>query len=105
MEEPVKKLTKEQYQTWWIKILEHRISKAKTAEAEDKYTLMQKDLEIFRLRSAIFKENSKTLKEQEELKLKEYEEYRDTLSKELDLDLKSGTFAFDEITYEIKKIE
>lgn len=80
-----------------------RIARSKTSEAEDRHQMMQKDIEISRLRAAIFKQNSQTFKEQEELKVKEYQDYKKQLEIEYAMDI--SNCSFDEVTYEIKKLE
>lgn len=95
------KLTELQLIKWQHKLLE--VDKSKLALlAEERYlALLEKDLEIARLKSSIFKHNLDNKRGLVELKKQEYAKCLDSLEKEVGFKLE-GNFV-DDVTLEVRE--
>lgn len=104
MENPeVKKLTPSQYWEWRSKIEELLHGELKVRHARQTYSLMEKDIEIAKLRTAIYKQTLKVHEDNQVETKKSYDELKKRLEDELGVSL-NGT-AIDEITFEIRPLE
>ena len=97
------KMKPSQYWEWKAKVTEVQFKEAKQLAEIRQFEIMQKDLEIARLRAMAFKNALHEHKINSDQAKKEYQEFREELSKKLGFDLKDCIV--DEISFEVKKLE
>jgi histone H3/H4 len=98
-----KHLTEGQYWKWRFFTCNIFLNDVKYKECETRVTNMSKDIEMAKLRLDIYKLTVLArAKEVQEQAVKEYQDLREEIGKELDLELVSC--AIDEVSYEVKKI-
>ena len=97
------KLSGEQFYMWRFKLSEMQLAEEKHKNDIKLLEMMNKDAEIVKLRTALFRlgtvENSK---DKHSLAKKEYEAILDHLKEQLGFELKDCVV--DEITFEVKKV-
>jgi hypothetical protein len=97
-----KKMTREQYLLWALKIEELQHAKTKLSAVEQKWSVLEKQCEIERLKSALFKSTIEQSKSGVSLAEKAYQDVKLELENQLGMSL-SGT-SIDDVTLEINKL-
>lgn len=82
-----KKLKASQYWEWRTSIVEMEMADKNLKFAQLQHECMLKDLEIARLRAAIFKTTTQTLEDKKNLAKEEYEKYKTKLEASLGMSL------------------
>ena len=98
--ETIGQLTEKQYFAWKNKLLELQVVEKNAKIVDLQFALMEKDIEVAKLKSLIFKENVRNRHSDVQTQKREYTEFKQELSKEVDFSLEN--VIIDEITYEVK---
>lgn len=96
-------LTAQQFWEWREKIEEMRHAETQEKVAQLQLALMEKDAEIAKLKTILFKNTIKHHKDAIDLKKRQYEECKAEIEKGLGFSLNGKSI--DEITFEIKDLE
>lgn len=96
------KLSKAQYWEWRTTIEEMAHAKSKLDNKRLMYSLMDKDIEILRLKLHIYKEQVELAEKHNGDCKKEYDRCREQLEKDLGRSLKD--VVIDDLTFEIKEL-
>lgn len=97
------KMKKHQYWEWRFKLADMQLREKEYLAEFRNFQLMEKDLELARLRMLSFKSGLSDVKAKADLAKKEYEELLASLEKEIGASIKGN--AVDEVTFEIKQLE
>jgi hypothetical protein len=92
-----------QYWEWKAKVIDLQLKETKALAEHRLFEMMNKDLEIARLKTLSFKHSLHEHALNKDASKKEYEEFRKQLSEKLGFDLKDCVI--DEHTFEVKKLE
>lgn len=103
MDEIVGKLEELDYYKLSLKMEQFQLVQSKQKIKEQQAALMDKDLEILKLRIALQKNIVSDGRAEVNDELKSYNEFRDELSKKLGIELKDAII--DGVTFEIKRIK
>lgn len=101
MENP--KLKPEQYWEWRFLINEMYVAEEKLKIGQLQLEMMNKDLEICRLRASLFKNSLQSLDDKKGLTKKDYLEYKERLENELGVSLNNKVI--DDISFEVRELE
>lgn len=96
-------LTKEQYWKWMHKIEQMKHAETAYRAASLQFGMLEKDLEIQKLRMSLFKNQVQSKKDEIDLKKAEYELIKQEL--ETDLGISLNNTVIDEVSLEVKKLE
>jgi len=97
-----KKLTGSQYWEWRTTIEEMNHSETKYNLIHTKACLMEKEIEIQKLKLMLFKQSIKNASEAYQNSKKEYDRFKSSLEKELGISLNDKLI--DEVTFEVKEL-
>lgn len=103
METILGQLEAKDYWLWRHLISEMQHEETKSQLVRTKAAVMEKELEIARMKSQMYKEVIKQYDANRDLAKKAYEEYRASLEQKLGFELKDCVV--DEVTFEVKRFE
>lgn len=103
MDEVLGKLTAEQYYRWRFVMEEMLHAETKTKMARMQHSAMEKDVELLKMRTALYKHVTKDVEDSAKLKKEQYNKVRE------ELEACAGTaldenIVIDDVTFEIKKL-
>ena len=99
VEPKVDKLSPGQYWEWRCTIEEMQHAKTRLEQKKMIQTLMEKEIEIQKLRSMVYKDQVKAEEEKHKSSVAEYEKFKAQLEKDLGRSLNNTSI--DDITYEV----
>lgn len=97
-----KKLTEGEYWQWRCSIEEVKLSKVNEKRVLLQQELMQQEIEIKKLKLALFKDVINASKRSKEHVKKEYDDFVQQLEKKLNIDMRNCTI--DELTFEVRSL-
>lgn len=95
-------LTPEQYWEWRFKIAEMQLAERATKIVEAQHALLQKDMEILRLNTSLFRRNIDAAEATQLANKNAYQAHRTDLEEKLGFNLTDCVI--DEVTYEVRKL-
>ena len=103
LKEKLPQLTPGQYWEWRTTIEEMQHSSLKLKHSRLTHSLMERDIEIQKLKAIIYKNRIKEFEAQYDLSKKEYERFKESLEKDLGVSLSNKVI--DDITFEVKELD
>lgn len=97
------KLSAEQYYEWRLAIEQMHHNETKLKSVRMMSALMEKDIEIQKLKQSLYKQTVKSQEDTFELSKKQYEELKSKIESQLGHSL--SNCVIDEVTFEVKSLE